>query len=221
MIIYHGSSNIIKQPIFHGGKEYNDYGYGFYCTEHEDLAKEWACSDYGRNGYANKYELNLEDLNILDLTDSNYTILNWMAILLNHRQFDITSDIALRAKAYLLKNFYIDVSQYDVVIGYRADDSYFRFAKDFINNTISIQKLAQAMELGELGQQVVLISEKAHIQLKYISSEQADYKIYYIKKVARDRLAREAYLNDRKDTLSGLYIRDIINKGLTNGDKIL
>ena len=38
--IYHGSANIIKQPAFGAGKLYNDYGRGFYCTEHIELAKQ-------------------------------------------------------------------------------------------------------------------------------------------------------------------------------------
>lgn len=44
IIIYHGSSEIVKQPVYGKGKPYNDYGIGFYCTEHLELAKEWACT---------------------------------------------------------------------------------------------------------------------------------------------------------------------------------
>ena len=43
--LYHGSSKIIEKPLFGYGKPYNDYGLGFYCTEHVELAKEWACKD--------------------------------------------------------------------------------------------------------------------------------------------------------------------------------
>lgn len=43
LIIYHGSPEIIEKPVFGKGKPYNDYGMGFYCTEHLELAKEWAC----------------------------------------------------------------------------------------------------------------------------------------------------------------------------------
>ena len=56
LIIYHGSSQIVQKPIFGAGKPYNDYGQGFYCTEHLELAKEWACNEE-RDGYANQYEL--------------------------------------------------------------------------------------------------------------------------------------------------------------------
>lgn len=221
MVLYHGSINIIEKPIYHGSKGTNDYGYGFYCTENIDLAKEWSCVNNETNGYANKYELDLNKLNVLDLTSKEYSILNWIAVLLKFRQFDISSDIAKEAKNYLIKNFYVDITKYDVVIGYRADDSYFRFAKDFISNTISVQKLAKAMELGNLGKQIVLISEKAHNEIKYISSEIADHTIFYTKRVSRDKKARENYLKSSKNALSGLYIREIINKGLKNGDKIL
>lgn len=28
--LYHGSEHIIEKPLYHGGKRYNDYGYGFF-----------------------------------------------------------------------------------------------------------------------------------------------------------------------------------------------
>ena len=59
IILYHGSPGIIEQPVFGKGKTYNDYGRGFYCTEHIELAKEWACTE-GTDGYANQYELDTD-----------------------------------------------------------------------------------------------------------------------------------------------------------------
>ena len=51
-ILYHGSTEIVKNPLYGNGKMYNDYGQGFYCTEEIELAKEWACTedsdDYNR-----------------------------------------------------------------------------------------------------------------------------------------------------------------------------
>ena len=75
IILYHGSPKIIENPLFGEGKTYNDYGQGFYCTEYLELAKEWACTNDNK-GYANKYELNLDELKILDLSNEKYTILN-------------------------------------------------------------------------------------------------------------------------------------------------
>jgi hypothetical protein len=218
-IIYHGSTNIIEKPTFGMGKPYNDYGLGFYCTESVELAKEWASVDSQTNGFANKYELNLNGLRILDLTDEKYSILNWMAILVRFRSFDVNSPIAKEARAFLINKYYIDVSQYDVVIGYRADDSYFRFAKDFLNNTISIQKLSLAMDLGELGKQIVLISEKAFDALSFLESEAVDVKVYYAKRATRDLKARKDYDTSFSDHAKDeKYINDIMREEARDED---
>ena len=38
-----------------------------------------------------------------------------------------------------MEKYNIDISEYDLIIGYRADDSYFRFAEDFLNNSINLK----------------------------------------------------------------------------------
>ena len=76
--LYHGSKQIIEKPTLKGGKETNDYGFGFYCTKEIELANEWACPD-NNDGYANQYELDLTGLKVLDLSDKKYHILNWIA----------------------------------------------------------------------------------------------------------------------------------------------
>jgi hypothetical protein len=78
----------------------------------------------------------IEKLEILNLSNTKYSILNWLAVLVNNRTFRIRSQIAVQAKEYLLNHFLLDISEFDVIIGYRADDSYFSFALDFLNNTI-------------------------------------------------------------------------------------
>lgn len=223
MIIYHGSKNIISKPCFGIGNPKNDYGLGFYCTENIELAKEWACTSNIQNGYANIYELDIRNLKILDLRDCKYSILNWLAILLKHRTFDCNNSISEKSKEYLIDNFYIDVESYDIVIGYRADDSYFSFAKDFINNTINLNQLSRAMKLGNLGIQIVLKSENAIAKIKFISYETAISKEYYIKRLIRDQKARSKYFNDCRlnDDVEGLYMIDIVRKGLKNNDEIL
>lgn len=69
-VIYHGSQNIIEQPVYGASKRHNDYGIGFYCTESLDLAKEWAV-DFKRDGYANQYILEDENLRILYLNEGS------------------------------------------------------------------------------------------------------------------------------------------------------
>lgn len=217
--IYHGSKDIIKQPIFGYGKSYNDYGLGFYCTEEMDMAKEWGVNS-GRDGYANIYETETDFLDILNLNDDKYIILNWLAILLENREFDSPSGLAAEAKEYIFKNFMIDYKKYDVVVGYRADDSYFSFAQDFINGTISYRQLGNALRLGKLRQQFVLKSEKAFDGVKFVGYEVAKSKDWFDKKDLRDRLARREYFDiERNKRLRGdIYIAQIIDEEMKADD---
>lgn len=224
LTLYHGSRNIIEKPEYGYGKTYNDYGLGFYCTESLELAKEWACPDNDFDGYANQYSLSVDGLKILDLSSESYSILNWMAVLLKFRNFSITSPIAMQAKEYLLNNFYIEVDKYDVVIGYRADDSYFSFARDFVSNTISVRQLSKAMELGQLGKQIVLKSKKAFEQIVFIDAELADKTEYYAKRLTRDDNARKEYKQSNinaSNIADDIFVLDVIRRDLKNGDKIV
>ena len=182
MKLYRGSENIIEKPVYGKGARYNDYGKGFYCTENIELAKEWACAKQ-KNGYANIYDLDLSELNVLNLNSASYNILNWLAILADNRTYWQNGSIAEPAKNYIKENFLPDISTYDVIIGYRADDSYFSFAQDFVSGVISLQKLAQAMRLGKLGEQIVLKSQKAFAQIQFAGYENADAEEYYIKRM--------------------------------------
>ena len=220
MIIYHGSQQIVETPKFGIGKEYNDYGQGFYCTENIELAIEWACP-VKKDGYANKYRLTLDEMNVMHLTRGKFNILNWLAILLAHRKFDISSPIGNNARDFILSRFMPDVTNVDVMIGYRADDSYFSFAEDFVNNTISLRDLNLAMRLGTLGEQVVLLSERSFQQIAFIGYETADYQEYYYKRMERDQGARAEY-KSRKQNLQQLmddiFILDIMREDMKYDD---
>lgn len=221
MIIYHGSPKTIETPLYGYGSKQNDYGLGFYCTQSNDLAKEWACPTVQR-GFSNKYELDMDGLRVLHLNSDGYHILNWIAILLQNRIFAKRSPVARQANSYILNEFLPDISGYDVVIGYRADDSYFSYAKDFLNNTISVNQLSHAMKLGELGEQVVLISEKAFQQIHFRGYEIADGSIYNPRRMARENRARSAYLSNHGADFSmisnEIYVLDIIREGMKNDD---
>lgn len=218
-IIYHGSKDIIEKPKFGKGKPYNDYGLGFYCTENLALAKEWAV-DIGRDGYANIYEIDDSRLSVLNLNDEQYTILHWLAILLENRHFDSPSSLSHEAKEYILNNFSVDYKSYDVIIGYRADDSYFSFAQDFLNGTISYRQLNNAMHLGNLGQQFVLKSKKAFDLISFIGYENASFNEWYSRKENRDKAARRDYFDTEKNKrLRGdIYITQIIDEEMNDND---
>jgi len=56
----------------------------------------------------------------------------------------------VEGKQYLMTHFLPDINGYDAVEGYRADDSYFAFAMDFLSNTISLHQLNRTMWLNRL-----------------------------------------------------------------------
>ena len=220
LIIYHGSQQIVEVPKFGIGKKYNDYGQGFYCTENIELAKEWACP-VKNDGYANKYRLLLEGMNVMHLTKGAYNILNWLAILLAHRKFDINSPVGNNAREFILNRFMPDTTDVDVMIGYRADDSYFSVAEDFVNDTISLRDLNLAMQLGTLGEQVVLLSKRSFQQIEFIEYEVADYRKYYCRRAERDQNARADYKNKKKNLqqlMDDIFVLDILREDMKHDD---
>ena len=209
--LWHGSSHVIKHPEYGMGKPNNDYGRGFYCTRSIELAKEWACVGLD-DGFANRYTLTTDGLLF-------YTILNWLAMLVENRRFQPTTAVAAQGIEYLKQVFLPDTSQADAIIGYRADDSYFSFARAFVNNAISLDQLAEAMRLGELGKQIVLTSPRAFAALRFQGCEIARASTYHVLRNERDRTAREAYRrNSAEADLDGLFMRDIIREKVTNDD---
>lgn len=211
-ILYHGSAEIIREPVYGKGKAYNDYGKGFYCTEHAELAREWACTE-GVDGFVNQYALDMEGMRILRLSDEKYTILHWLALLMEYRQVRIGTPVMKRGKEWLLENFHVDISEYDVITGYRADDSYFSFARAFVNNEISLEQLSYAMRLGKLGEQFVLKSRNAFERLQFLDCERVDCTEYYVRRKERDETARRAFWAEMEHAdEDGIYIRDLIRE---------
>ena len=218
--LFHGSDHVIEKPDFHLGKRNNDYGRGFYCTRELQMAMEWACKQ-NTDGFLNKYALEQDSLKILNLLDGDYNILHWMALLLKNRTFRLSNEIAVDARDYIIDNFLIDLKDYDVVVGYRADDSYFSFAESFVQNGLSLRSLNQALRLGKLGEQTVLISEKAFSSLSFEGAESADKTIYYPRFITRDFRARETYTKGIRKSRSykdDIFVLDILREEMKNND---
>lgn len=194
MVIYHGNKDKNMVPQFGIGKKTNDYGSGLYTTPNKELGKEWAYSVYsqGNQGYIHTYELDTTGLNILDLTQKHS--LHWIAELLFNRNINTDGKEALQDTIEtFIEKYKLDTSKYDIIIGYRADDSYFKYATDFIEGGIYLDTLELALRNGDLGIQVFVKSQKAFNQLgKAVSIEPVD--ISYSKKYkTRDINARDKY----------------------------
>ena len=207
MELWHGSQKIIETPQLGLGKVHNDYGQGFYCTESLDLAREWACSR-DADGFANRYELDMAD-----------SVLHWIALLVEHRSFRKDTAIAVGACEYLHDHFLPDTSTCDVIRGWRADDSYFSYARAFVNNTITVDQFGRSMRLGNLGDQIVLKSECAFKSIRFAGLERAPQALYGPLAKERDKAARAQYRELlAENPFEGIRIVDIIREGMTGDD---
>ena len=217
LILFHGSPQVVGEPSFGKGRKNNDFGLGFYCTENPDLAKEWAVSS-SEDGFCNRYSIDVSNMRVLNLNGPDFTILNWIAVLVKHRLFSLSNPVAQRAKAYLIEHFGINVNAYDVIVGYRADDSYYDYADAFLNNSITVEQLAAAMRLGKLGEQVVVKSEYAFSELRFEGSEAVSRIEFYAKRKARNDEANARFFEVLSEEKDGLFIQDIIRGGIGNDD---
>ena len=222
MILYHGSLDLIKKPVFGYGKTNNDYGPGFYCTQNLEMAKEWAAQDPEKDGWANEYSIETDGLKLLNLNGSEYTILNWLSVLAKYRDFRVSTPIARQGKNYLIENFSVPVENYDMIMGYRADDSYFSFARAFVNNELSIAQLANAMKLGKLGEQYVLKSQKAFDKIQFKEAHRSLAKEYFSKRKDRNEAANQAFRKEAENVdLNEIFMRDILREEIKNDDERL
>ncbi len=214
LVLYHGSERLIKKPVFGYGNKHNDYGLCFYCSIDKQLGKEWACRE-NSSGYINSFIIDVNDnLKILDLTNKKeYSVLNWIAILLKYRV--VSSQFKARYKEMFefLDQYYIDVEQFDLIIGYRADDSYFAFPLAFIENKLSLERLNEIYMLGDLGVQYAIKSKYAFDSLRYLDSELVgmEYNIKYKTRIYEAKRKYDEILNICSKE-KGTFIRDLVNK---------
>ena len=213
--IYHGSPDSNLIPSYEGGKEYHDYGKGLYCVGDAEMAKEWACQ-HNNNvvSFVYVFELDLIGLRpILDLC--NYAPAFWLSALASHRYVSKEGALLRQRRESFIKAFPVDCAGADVIRGWRANDQYFAYLRDFLRMDISYEAVVEAMKLGDLGQQIVLKSEAAYAncrQVDTITIRENEYERYFKQYNERDFMARSAM--DSARNLSGRSIEDLISRGV-------
>ena len=220
MKLLHGTDHIIEIPDIDIGNPHNDYGKGFYCTQVDEMACEWACKK-NTNGFVNIYDFDDKGLKVLNLLDGHFTVLNWIAMLLQYRTFNLETELSIDARDYIIAHYLVDLSGYDVVIAYRADDSYFQYAEAFVSNGLPLRSLNKALRLGKMGEQTVVISQKGFERLKFADSYPVDRDIYYPKFMDRDTTARETYRREIKRSKSyqdDIFVLDILREEMKDDD---
>lgn len=168
LILFHGTPDEIVVPTYGKGKEKHDYGRGFYLTESIDLAKEWAvCRPNETNGYVHQYELETDELKILDFQEKG--VLAWLAELMKHRDASDSKRYRMLAQKFIEK-YGVDTEDYDVIKGWRANASYFYIAKEFVRDNVDMDILEELLSLGGLGIQYCMKSELAYSKLHEVEN---------------------------------------------------
>lgn len=162
--VYHGSDHILKNPVYRGGKPDNDYGNGFYATEYEDRAKSWAVLNGDpESSFVNQYTLDSSGLKIIDLND--HGILAWIAEVIANRGTSLES--AQITGSRIVEMYRISTETFDIIKGYRADDSYTQVIEAFLLNQINLEEIKRLFYKGSLGNQIFLKSQKAFQQIQW------------------------------------------------------
>lgn len=165
--VFHGSDHVLKRPCYMGGKADNDYGNGFYTTEYEDRARSWAALNGSPDkSIVNVYDLENDDLRMLNLND--YGVLAWIAEVVANR--GINQEAAGIVGSRLIEMYRPDSKEYDIIQGYRADDSYTQVVEAFLLNQINVFEVERLFYKGSLGNQIFLKSEKAFANIRWIRS---------------------------------------------------
>lgn len=206
--LYHGSPNKVVIPQYGCGDDKHDYGRGLYLTDDIELAKEWAvCRPDEKNGWVHKYELECDELKILDFKE--YDVLAWLAELMKHRDAADSKRYRMLAKKFIAK-YGKDTDEYDVIKGWRADASYFYIAKEFVRDNIDIDILEELLLLGGLGTQYCVKSEQAYSRLheitgELLSVEYAEFNDRYNKRDVEARKNMRDLVNSDANTVTNVF----------------
>jgi hypothetical protein len=216
--LYHGDSNPDFDPYFGGGKEYHDYGKGLYCVESLEMAKEWACRfEISNISYVYVYELDLNGIpNVLDMNQFEYAY--WLAVLAAHRYVSKEGPLLKSRRERLIKVFPVDCESYDVIKGWRANDKYFAYLRDFLSVEITYEAVVSAITLGNLGQQVVIKSQHAYAgchKVDRITVTGDEYREFNNQYIERDSIAR-VQMDSIKDT-PGISIEQLLERAGFSG----
>jgi len=189
MILYHGSQNETVEPSFGRGDDRHDFGRGFYLTDSAELAGEWSvCRPESHDGWIHAFDLDLTGLKVFDFRE--FDPLAWVAELMRHRDADESAAYRRRAPVFVGK-YGVDIGVADVVVGWRADASYFYIVKAFVRGEVDVACMPRLLKLGGFGLQYAIKTPTAYAQLRALP-ERRQKTHFDLQHAAYDRRDAEA-----------------------------
>jgi len=156
MKLYHGTNIAIEKPIIINRFKTLDFGEGFYTTENENQAKDFAikvCERRKSNLFpiVNCYEFN-EDYNAFSIFKFDAPNEKWLDFVVDRRK-----GIALREK-------------YDLIIGPVANDDVFGTIILYETGQLDKEGAVKRFKVKKLYNQVVFCNQKTLNRLKFVKS---------------------------------------------------
>lgn len=149
MRLYHTGYSEIKYPDIHYGRKNADFGQGFYLSDDDEFSKRWAKERNGEKTYLNCYELSAEDLKIKRLKKDT----EWFDYILQNRAGKL--DI---------------LAEYDIIIGPIANDTIYNTMGILTSGLLDRKTILEILMVGSTYEQIVIKTEKAVSNLRFISS---------------------------------------------------
>lgn len=160
VMLYHGSKSGINGKIAPVSRDKCDFGKGFYMGTERMQPLTLICNYPNAKLYT--LEINLDGLKILDIEVG----LEWaLLVAFNRGKMDEEKESAI------YKHFEAITKDYDMIIGYIANDRMFVVLDRFFNGEITDTALIHSLSALKLGKQYVALTEKACSQVEIIKEE--------------------------------------------------
>lgn len=149
MIVYHGTTEIIKMPNVKFSKTYLDFGKGFYMTTFEEQARKWAVRKgmrQGKSAIVNVYEMeeNWEKYRVLSFEKENE---KWLEFVCACRKGESLNQ------------------DYDIVIGNVADDDVFKTVDMYFRGLWDKKKVLDELRYYKMNNQICIVNQNVLEQI--------------------------------------------------------
>ncbi len=186
--LYHGSKSGLRGTIAPVSRERCDFGKGFYMGTERTQPLTLICNYPDAKIYT--LNVDLSNLKILDVEVG----LDWALLVAYNRG---KMDSVKNSKMY--KRFAELSRDYDMIIGYIADDRMFVVLDRFFNGEITDVALVNSLSALNLGKQYVALTERACKNIKIVDEQK-------ISEFDRDKLKEES----EKNRSQGIALADEI-----------
>lgn len=160
LILYHGSKSGIVGEIAPISRRACDFGQGFYMGTNVLQPLTLVCAESKPVLYT--VELDLTGLKVLHLDID----LDWAMLIAYYRR-----EMELAAGTPVYEKYANFASDYDVIVGYIANDRMFNALTQFFDGTLTDTALLKCLSALDLGKQYVAVTEKACRQIKVLREE--------------------------------------------------